>query len=92
VDFTLKFLLAFGVIFELPLAMVIAARIGIVTPQFLARNRKYAILLNFIVAAILTPTPDVFNQCLMALPMCLLYEVGILASRFIVRRPKPAEA
>src|SRR5574342_569785 len=91
VDFTLKFLLAFGVIFELPLAMVIASRMGIVTPQFLARNRKYAILLNFVVAAILTPTPDIFNQSLMALPMCLLYEVGILASRFVAPRPKPAE-
>ncbi len=91
VDFTLKFLLAFGVIFELPLAMVIAARMGIVTPQFLARNRKYAILVNFIIAAILTPTPDVFNQCLMALPMCLLYEVGILASRIVARPAKPVE-
>jgi sec-independent protein translocase protein TatC len=91
VDFTLKFLLAFGVIFELPLAITIAARLGLVTPQFLSRNRKYAILVNFIVAAILTPTPDVFNQALMALPMCVLYEVGILAARVVVRRPKPAE-
>ena len=91
VDFTLKFMLAFGVIFELPLAMVIGTRMGIVTPQFLARNRKYAILVNFVIAAILTPTPDVFNQSLMALPMCLLYEVGILASRLIVPRAKPAE-
>jgi sec-independent protein translocase protein TatC len=91
VDFTLKFLLAFGVIFELPLAMTIAARLGIVTPQFLARNRKYAILVNFVAAAILTPTPDVFNQSLMALPMCLLYEVGILAARIVSRRRKTAE-
>ena len=91
VDFTLKFLLAFGVIFELPLAMTIAARLGLVTPQFLARNRKYAILINFIIAAILTPTPDVFNQSLMALPMCLLYEVGILAARIVARRRKAAE-
>ena len=85
VDFVLKFLLAFGVIFELPLAMTIAARLGLVTPEFLSRNRKYAILLNFVVAAILTPTPDVFNQSLMALPMCVLYELGIIAAR-IVRR------
>jgi sec-independent protein translocase protein TatC len=92
VDFTLKFLLAFGVIFELPLAMTIAARLGLVTPQFLAKNRKYAILLNFIIAAILTPTPDVFNQSLMALPMCLLYEVGILAARVVQRRHKTASA
>jgi sec-independent protein translocase protein TatC len=91
VDFVLKFLLAFGAIFELPLAITIAARLGMVTPQFLAKNRKYAILINFIVAAILTPTPDVFNQSLMALPMCLLYEIGIIAARIVVRR-KPAEA
>lgn len=91
VDFTLKFLLAFGVIFELPLAMTLAARLGMVTPQFLARNRKYAVLVNFIIAAILTPTPDIFNQSLMALPMCLLYEVGIIAARITARRSKPAE-
>jgi len=92
VDFTLKFLLAFGIIFELPLAITIAARMGMVTPQFLARHRKYAILVNFVIAAILTPTPDIFNQALMALPMCVLYEVGILASRIVVRRQKPTEA
>jgi sec-independent protein translocase protein TatC len=88
VDFVLKFLLAFGAIFELPLAMTIAARMGLVTPQFLAKHPKYAVLLNFIVAAILTPTPDVFNQSLMALPMCLLYEVGILAARLVQRRQR----
>jgi sec-independent protein translocase protein TatC len=91
VDFVLKFLLAFGLIFELPLAMTIAARLGLVTPQFLARNRKYAILVNFVISAILTPTPDVFNQSLMALPMCLLYEVGILAARIAARRRKSAD-
>jgi len=51
----------------------------------LAKNRRYAILIAFIVAAILTPTPDVFNQTLMAVPMIVLYEVGILVSRIIVR-------
>jgi sec-independent protein translocase protein TatC len=92
VDFTLKFLLAFGVIFELPLAMTIAARLGMVTPQFLAKHRKYAVLLNFVVAAILTPTPDIFNQSLMALPMCLLYEVGIVAARVVQRRQRKQAA
>lgn len=92
VDFILKFLLAFGVIFELPLAMTIAARLGLVTPEFLSRNRKYAILLNFIIAAILTPTPDVFNQSLMALPMCLLYECGIVAARIVRRRQRKRTA
>jgi sec-independent protein translocase protein TatC len=90
VDFTAKFLLAFGLIFELPLAIGLAAKAGLVTPAFLARNRKYAILVNFTVAAILTPTPDVFNQTLMALPMCLLYEVGILAARILLRKPASA--
>ena len=86
IDFTVKFLLAFGAIFELPLAITIAARLGMVTPQFLSRNRKYAILLCFVASAILTPTPDVFNQTLMAVPMYLLYEVGILAARVMARR------
>jgi sec-independent protein translocase protein TatC len=90
VDFTSKFLLAFGLIFELPLVIAIAARMGLVTPQWLSKNRKYAILINFTIAAILTPTPDVFNQTLMALPMCLLYEVGIWAARLLVKKPTAA--
>ena len=86
-DFTTKFLLGFGLVFELPLVIGIAAKMGLVTPQFLSKNRKYAILINFAIAAILTPTPDVFNQALMALPMCLLYEVGILVARILVKKP-----
>jgi len=91
VDFVLKFTIAFGLVFELPLAITLAARLGLVTPEFLAKNRKYAILINFIVAAILTPTPDAFNQTLMAAPLCLLYEAGIWAARIFGRpRAKPA--
>jgi sec-independent protein translocase protein TatC len=64
---------------------------GVVTTQTLAKNRKYAILGAFIVSAVLTPTPDVFNQTLMAGPLILLYEVGILSARLFGRRPtKPA--
>ncbi len=85
VDFCLKFILAFGAVFELPIAIVFFTRMGIVTPKTLAKNRKYAILLAFVVAAILTPTPDVFNQTLMAVPMIVLYEVGIIVSRIFVR-------
>jgi len=85
VDFVLKFTLAFGMVFELPLAITLAARMGIVTPQFLSRHRKYAILINFVLAAILTPTPDILNQFLMAGPLCLLYELGILSARFFGR-------
>ena len=86
VDFCLKFILAFGAVFELPIIILFATRMGLITTQTLAKNRRYAILIAFIVAAILTPTPDAFNQTLMAVPMIILYEVGILASRIFIRR------
>lgn len=95
IDFTAKFMLAFGLIFQLPLLISLAARLGLVTSKFLARNRKYAILANFVVAAILTPTPDIFNQLLMAGPLCLLYEVGIWAAKLVEKArgsPAPQEA
>ena len=75
----LRLLIAFGVIFELPILMVFLAKIGVVDAAFLNKNRKYAILINFIIAAILTPTPDVVNQMLMGVPLLLLYEVSVLA-------------
>ena len=87
-DFVIKFALAFGVVFELPVVITILSLIGVVTPQFLSRNRKYAILVNFIIAAILTPTPDMINQTLMAGPLCILYEVGIICARLATRKRK----
>jgi sec-independent protein translocase protein TatC len=90
-DFIIKFTLAFGVVFELPVVMTLLSLIGVVTPQFLAKNRKYAVLINFIIAAILTPTPDIINQSLMAGPLCILYELGIIAARIFGRKaPKMA--
>ena len=89
IDFLLKFTLAFGLVFELPLGLTLAARMGLVTPKTLARNRKYAILGAFIAAAILTPTPDAFNQMLMAGPLIILYEVGIVSARVFGRRTQP---
>jgi sec-independent protein translocase protein TatC len=86
VDFCLKFVLAFGAVFELPIFIIFFTRMGFVTPQTLAKHRKYSILMAFVVAAILTPTPDVFNQTLMAVPMIVLYEVGILMSRIFIRK------
>src|SRR5215510_4512436 len=85
-DFVIKFTLAFGLVFELPVVITILSLIGVVTPQFLAKNRKYAILVNFIIAAVLTPTPDMINQTLMAGPLCILYEVGIICARLATRR------
>ncbi len=86
IDFCLKFILAFGAIFELPLGIIFLARLGLVTPQFLAKNRKFAVLIAFIVGAILTPTPDAFNQTLMAVPIIILYEIGILMARIVYRK------
>ena len=90
IDFCLKFILAFGAIFELPLVIVFLAKFGIVSPGGLAKNRKYAILFSFIAAAMLTPTPDAFNQVLMAVPIIILYEIGILLSVVIYRKKKNA--
>jgi sec-independent protein translocase protein TatC len=86
IDFLLKFTLAFGAVFEVPLAITLAARMGLVTPKGLARNRKYAILGAFVTAAILTPTPDAINQSLMAGPIIVLYEVGIICARVFGRQ------
>jgi sec-independent protein translocase protein TatC len=89
-DFVIKFTLAFGLVFELPVVITILSLIGVVTPQFLSKNRKYAILVNFIIAAVLTPTPDMINQTLMAGPLCILYEVGIICARLATRRRRQA--
>ena len=89
VDFLVKFTLAFGAVFEVPLAMTLVARMGLVSPKAFAKNRKYAILGAFIAGAILTPTPDMVNQSLMAGPIILLYEIGIVAARIFGRARKP---
>jgi len=92
IDFLLKFTLAFGAVFELPLAITLLARMGLVTAKQLSKNRKYAILGAFIAGAVLTPTPDAFNQTLMAGPLIILYEVGIISARLFGRRRAPAAA
>ena len=84
-DFVMKFMLAFGLIFELPIAIIFLTKTGILTIKFLTKNRKYAILINFIVSAILTPTPDIFNQLFMAVPLIALYELGIIGAKIFCR-------
>jgi len=88
---TMKLLLAFGIIFEIPVFLFFMTKIGLVTPRKLARMRRYAIVACFIVAAIITPTPDAFTQCMMAIPMVILYEVGIIVSRLASRRKDDAD-
>jgi sec-independent protein translocase protein TatC len=79
VTFVSLFILGFGLIFELPIFMVFVARAGLVSRQAFEKNRRYAVLIISIVAAILTPTPDIVNMMLMAVPLYLLYEMGIVA-------------
>ena len=89
-SFSMKLLFAFGVVFELPVIIFFLSKMGIVTPQFLRQKRKYAILLTFVLAAILTP-PDVITQCMMAGPLIVLYEIGIIVSRIAQKKKEDRE-
>lgn len=88
-SFSAKLLLAFGLVFELPMILTFLARLGIVSVNFLKRNRKYALLLSFVVGAILTP-PDVVTQIMMAVPLIAMYELSIIGAR-IFGKKKPQE-
>jgi sec-independent protein translocase protein TatC len=83
-DLFVNVVLGVGLVFELPVLIFFLALLRIVTPSFLMNHSRYAILIIFIVAAVVTPTPDVFNLMLFALPMCLLFYVGIFASYLLV--------
>jgi sec-independent protein translocase protein TatC len=81
-------LLAFGVVFELPVVVFLLSRFGIVNYRGLKKFRRYAILGAFIVGAVLTPTPDIFNQSLMAGPIIVLYEISIWVAYFFGKKPQ----
>jgi sec-independent protein translocase protein TatC len=89
-SFAIKLLFAFGIVFELPVVVFFLSKMGLVTPDFLKKKRKYAILLTFVMAAILTP-PDVVTQCMMAGPLIILYEIGIIISRFAGKKKETEE-
>jgi sec-independent protein translocase protein TatC len=84
-DFVLVLFLAFGLSFELPVALVILALLGWVTPAQLREGRGYAVVGVFVIAAVVTP-PDVVSQLMLAIPMCLLYEAGIIAASLVAPR------
>ncbi len=89
-EFYSWFLLGLGLVFQIPVVIFVLARIGIVTPGFLMRQFKFAVLVSFIVAAIVTPSADVVNQTLLALPMMGLYLLGVLVAWMFGRaRRKP---
>ena len=83
-DLFVNVVLGVGLVFEMPVIIFFLALLRIVTPGFLMNHSRYAILIIFIIAAVVTPTPDVFNLMLFALPMCLLFYVGIFASYLLV--------
>jgi sec-independent protein translocase protein TatC len=90
-SFGLRLLLMFGLVFELPLVSYILSRLGVVNYRFLARYRRHAVVLIFIVAAVFTP-PDVFSQLMMAAPLLVLYEISIWVSYFFGKAPAEPEA
>ncbi len=81
IDFVTKFLFWIGMTFELPLVIYFLSRLGLISPQWLSRNRKYAVVIIAIIAAVITPTPDPFNMSLVMIPLLLLYEVGVLLAK-----------
>lgn len=89
-SFATRLLLVFGIVFEMPLVVFFMARMGLISDTFLRRQRKYALLIVFIAAAILTP-PDVFTQLLMAMPLLILYEMSVWIAYFFSRKRKTQE-
>jgi sec-independent protein translocase protein TatC len=88
ISFTTSFLFSFGLVFQLPVVFWFLGSIGLINTKFLRRNRKYALLIIVIISAILTP-PDIFSQVLMAIPLMLLYELGIFMVYPSWRKKKP---
>jgi sec-independent protein translocase protein TatC len=79
-SFCMRLILAAGLVFEFPVLIYFLTKVGVVTPEFLVKNRKYAVLVAFVIAAILTP-PDVFSQVMLAVPLFLLFEVSIFVAK-----------
>ncbi len=88
-SFVITMFMAFGVTFEIPIVVIVLVRLGVVSIEKLRQARPYVIVGAFIVAAVVTP-PDVLSQFMLALPMCVLYEAGLLAARFVSTRPAAA--
>lgn len=87
ISFLFKLVLAFGVIFEMPIVIVFLAKMGIVDQVLLREKRGYVVVGSFVVASLLTP-PDIFTQIIMAFPIIILFELSIFVTGFIVKKPK----
>ena len=88
-DLVVKFVLSFGLVFEMPLIAFVLAKIGILTPKFLREYRRYAIVIIVVLAAVLTP-PDLISQVMMAIPLFFLYEISIWIT-VVFRKKSPFE-
>jgi sec-independent protein translocase protein TatC len=86
ISFVTTFILGVGLVFEMPVIIFAVTKIGLVSRNWLAKQRRYVVLVVFVLGAVITPTPDPFNQTLVAIPMYLLFEVGLFISRFGTRR------
>ena len=84
-DFVIMFVLPFGFVFELPLVIIVAAKLGILTSEWLGKYRRYVFFFSFVIGALVT-SPDVITQIAVAIPVILLYEVGYLVVKYILRR------
>lgn len=92
ISIVIRLLLAIGLVFELPIITTFLARIGVVSPKWLAAKRKLALVFAFILAAIITPTFDPINQSLVAAPLIILYEMSIWLAKLVYRGEKKAES
>lgn len=91
--FLMTVMVGLGVLFELPIFIFLLCLIGVVTPRFLMRHFRYAVIIIFFLAAVITPTPDIFNLCLFAVPTLGLYLLGVAAAAiFVPKREKVEEA
>lgn len=89
-SFVLLFCLAMGALFEFPIVVLVLTKLGIITPHLLTTKRKYAIVVIWVIAAVITPTPDPINQGFVAVPLMIFYEISILISRLVYRKKQQA--
>ncbi|SFL66442.1 twin-arginine translocase subunit TatC [Pelosinus propionicus] len=85
-SFVISFLLPFGFIFELPLFIIVMAKFGLISSSFLTGKRKHVLVLSFVVGAVISPTPDVFSQTMVAVPVIVLYELSILIVKYLLKK------
>ena len=84
--FILFFSLSMGVLFEVPVIVLVLTRMGMITPEFLSKKRKFAIVVIWIIAAIITPQPDPLSQAMVGVPLMIIYEISIIISRLVAKR------